>query len=166
MAIDKASMSTMPTDVVMRIFEILPHATAACLGLTCHGLYACLKKHHPQPILLGSNNGSHSSGFCCDAYFLWWRGRRIYLWQLLESWMGSKYKIRGLFGEEEPFGNFTGTMRFVNPKIYSELDEYLLKQPPYRQCETGKSFFLEQIPGLDRCTSQSKESDQLQISEI
>ena len=132
-------MSTLPTDVVMRIFEALPHATAACLGLTCRGLYACLKKHHPQPIWLGSTDCSDSSDFCCDPYRVYWSTDGTFLWQLLESWMGSNYKIRGLF--VGPFGNSRGVMRFVNPKIYSELDEFLLKQVPYRQYESEGALF-------------------------
>jgi hypothetical protein len=128
-------MSTLPTDVVMRIFEALPHATAACLGLTCRGLYACLKKHHPQPIRLGSNNFSDSSGFCCDAYFLWWSGQRIYLWQLLRNWMGTKYRFVDF--KVGRFEHPNSVKRFLNQKVYSELDGFLLKQPAYRQYESA-----------------------------
>lgn len=119
----------MPTDVVMRIFEALPHATAACLGLTCRGLYACLKKHHPQPIWLGSNNDSDSLGFHCDAYFLFWSGRIIFLWQLLKNWMGTKYRFVDF--EVNLFGNRKSMSRFLNRKVYSRLDSFLVKQPSY-----------------------------------
>jgi hypothetical protein len=135
-------MSTLPTDVAMRIFEILPHATAACLGLNCRGLYACLKIYHPQPIWLGSTDCSDSSGFRCDAYSVQWNNLTdgTFLWELLGSWMGSNYESRG-FLLACPVGKSRGVLRFVNPMVYSELDEFLRKQLPQRQYESDGGLF-------------------------
>jgi hypothetical protein len=47
----KANLDTIPVELALRVFDMLPEATAVCLGLTCRRLYCCLKKHTPSPFV-------------------------------------------------------------------------------------------------------------------
>ena len=142
----------------MRIFDILPHATAACLGLTCRGLYACLKKHHPQPIWLGSTDSYDISGFSCDAYREQWGTKGTLLWQLLESWMGSNYWFKciavGIFRYPR------GLLRFVNTNIWRELNDFLHIDLRYRQYESeGELLWSRYLDWTDALLNPSNPID-------
>jgi hypothetical protein len=145
----KANLDTIPVELALRIFDMLPEATAVCLGLTCRRLYCCLKKTYSIPIRLDNfvtydlvSNGSYAFGqwaclgsCCCDG----WRGWgippngilrfRLYLWQLLGAWMGSKYLLGYMALETDRI------FRFFNLVVLSVHDEHITydswgKHPP------------------------------------
>jgi hypothetical protein len=139
-ASNKASMNTIPTEVILRIFELLPVANATCLGLTCGGLYACLKTKYPRVISLGFTE-------CCDwdyrgTYHSFWEplapacdcsgwGRfpkfTSCLWQRLETWMGPTYTLVFMDLSSQHI------LRFVKTSVYGDqmsYDYFSLPDPP------------------------------------
>jgi hypothetical protein len=106
----KANLDTIPVDLALCIFDMLPKATAACLGLSCRRLYCCLKKTYSIPIRLDNFvdcdlecHGIYACGqwaclgSCCyDCCVVPPKGVphfRLHLWKLLGAWMGSKYLL-------------------------------------------------------------------------
>jgi hypothetical protein len=132
---NKASMNTIPTEVVLRVFELLPVANATCLGLTCRGLYACLKTKYPRPISLGFTE-------CCDWDYnsIWeplaptcdcsgWDFPKFAscLWQRLRIWMGPTYTLVFIDLSSQHI------LRFVKSSVYGDqisYDYFSLPAPP------------------------------------
>jgi hypothetical protein len=98
----KTNIDTLPTELVLRIFGLLHKATAACLGLTCPQLYACLKYQYPDPICLRCHEccgdqpiGSHCmmtpGPLCLD--YPWWEpwNHKGDLGNRIVKWMGPQY---------------------------------------------------------------------------
>jgi hypothetical protein len=114
-------MNTLPTDLAMRIFEMLPHASATCLGLTCHGLYACLETQHPGPIYLGTHDCCSALASCCDNWEScrnWpYSEQQNYLWQLLKTWIGPNNTFRYVLLKP------ISIMRFVNRNVHGNYDD-------------------------------------------
>lgn len=102
----KANIDTLPTELTLRIFGLLQHASAACLGLTCPRLYACLKDQYPDPICLryhegcGLNCDSSETSHCSavGGYSFGWiawehSSHEKVLGALLKKWMGPQYTL-------------------------------------------------------------------------
>jgi hypothetical protein len=48
----RSNLDTILVELALRVFDMLPEATAVCLGLTCRRLYCCLKSTYSIPIRL------------------------------------------------------------------------------------------------------------------
>ncbi|KAE9364580.1 hypothetical protein N431DRAFT_447752 [Stipitochalara longipes BDJ] len=138
----KANIATFPTELILRVFDMLAPPSATCLGLTCRQLYSCLKSRYPDPIDLGL--AACGTPGCSRTYYFktmmcqscscsdcdWGMPSTCgkYLWQLLDGWMGPAYKIGYMdFGVET-------ILRFVGPAIFSnqrESHSWHILSPPF-----------------------------------
>ncbi len=58
------------------------------------------------------------------------------------------------------FENSSRVVRFINPKVYSELDEFLLKKLPYHQYESEEPLFWSRYRNwTDACLNLKKNFD-------
>jgi hypothetical protein len=137
----KSNLDMIPVELALRVFDMLPEATAVCLGLTCRRLYCFLKKTYSIPIRLDNfvnydldchriyacSQWACLGSYCCNGWYGWdllLNGvlrYRLYLWELLDAWMESKYLLGYLALETD------GIFRFFNLTVlfvYNKRFEY------------------------------------------
>jgi hypothetical protein len=101
----KANISTLSTELALRIFKFLQKCSATCLSLTCRRLYSCLKDQYPEPICLRCTEccgmqcypsiGAHpywSSG-CCKNKSGEHSNHTVALGEFIKPWMGPRYTL-------------------------------------------------------------------------
>ena len=86
--------------MALRVFKLLPKASATCLGLTRRRLYSCLKNQYPGPISLGSSDccdiickDSTSEHCHCIPTSAIFNDYDLGLARQIKSWMGPQYTL-------------------------------------------------------------------------
>lgn len=100
----RKELSTLPEEIILLLFENLDECASACLGITCRKMYRLHRIVHPSPVELRSYSLYLVFQFAPEVKY----SKSLY--ELIEGWVGTKYRWSECFET------------FVNREVFGETD--------------------------------------------
>jgi hypothetical protein len=125
-----AHITTLASELILRVFGILGTGEATCLGLTCSHFYIVLKDLYPESISLRTQIVLRGRG-------LWYRDGCCLtdLYQVLANWVGPCYRM----------GRRTNVkLLYYNSEVYGGPSKYNSQNPEWRSNGRHRDYQMAQ----------------------